>query len=210
VCSSWSVELVGCHRGFAKSDRQPDVWYIGLWPQYINISITILDIRSRSYFTTYGQLVSVYLGIEHPCGTCDQILLPVGMLLYEICGLISVGRPLWREDGSPICSVITQWSESFRTRNHTLPSHLRLPQPGEPGSRIYISQEQGGPVILPGTGFPLRRRLAGLRWRNSNPPPTWRDRPPYIYTSGIGWFSPKPNVKVTLRPTASQSVCLDA
>jgi hypothetical protein len=34
-------------------------------------------------------------------------------------------------------------------------------------------QEQGGPVIPPGTGFPFRRllRLAGLRWRYSNPPP---------------------------------------
>jgi hypothetical protein len=36
---------------------------------------------------------SVYLAIEHPCGTWDQILLPVGVLLSEICGLISV-RPL--------------------------------------------------------------------------------------------------------------------
>jgi hypothetical protein len=26
--------------------------------------------------------------------TCDQILLPVGMLLSEICILVSVGRPL--------------------------------------------------------------------------------------------------------------------
>jgi hypothetical protein len=30
---------------------------------------------------------SVCLGIEHPCGTCDQILLPVEMLLSEICSL---------------------------------------------------------------------------------------------------------------------------
>jgi hypothetical protein len=37
---------------------------------------------------------SVCIGIKHPCGTCDQILLPVGMVLSEICGLISVGRPL--------------------------------------------------------------------------------------------------------------------
>jgi hypothetical protein len=37
---------------------------------------------------------SVCLGIEHPCGTCDQILFPVGMLLPEICGLVSIGRPL--------------------------------------------------------------------------------------------------------------------
>jgi hypothetical protein len=70
-------------------------------------------------------------------------------LLPEICGLVSIGRPLWREDGSAICSVITQWSESLRTRNHTLLSHLRLPQPRGTGSRIYIPQEQGGPVIPP-------------------------------------------------------------
>jgi hypothetical protein len=68
---------------------------------------------------------------------------------------VSVGRPLWRKDGSAICSVITQWSESHRTRNHSLLSHLRLPKPGGPGPRIYIPHEQGGPVIPPGTGFPL-------------------------------------------------------
>jgi hypothetical protein len=36
------------------------------------------------------------------------------------------------------------------------------PQPGGPGPCIYASQCQGGPVILPGTGFPFRRLL---RWR---------------------------------------------
>jgi hypothetical protein len=98
---------------------------------------------------------SVCLGIEHPWGTCDQILLPVRMLLSEICSLVSIGCPLWREDGSAICGVIAQWSESLWTRNLTLLSHLRLPQPGGPGSRIYIPQEQGGAVISPGTEFPL-------------------------------------------------------
>jgi hypothetical protein len=67
--------------------------------------------------------------------------------------------PLWRENGSAICSVIIQWSESRKTRNHTLLSHLRLLQSGGPGSRVYILQEQGGPVIPSGTGFPLRRLL---------------------------------------------------
>jgi hypothetical protein len=122
----------------------------------------LFEVEARSYFTKDS------LGIEHPCGTCDQILLPVGMLLSETCSLGSVGRPLWRDDGSEAYSAITQWSESIRTRNHTLLSHLRLPQPGGPGSRMYIPQEEGGPVIPPGTGLPLRRllRLAGLRWRN--------------------------------------------
>jgi hypothetical protein len=55
----------------------------------------------------------------------------------------------------------------------------------------------GWPSYTPGTGFPLRRllRLAGLRWRNSNPDLTWRDRSMYIYIyiypSGIGCCSPK-------------------
>jgi hypothetical protein len=120
----------------------------------------------RCYFTTDSQ--SVCLGIEQPCRTCDQILLPVGMLLSEICGLVSVGCPLWREDGSAICSAITQWSESRWTRNHALLSHLRLPQPRAPGSRIYILQEQGGPVIPPGTWLEdirmcFRLKLKG-RW----------------------------------------------
>jgi hypothetical protein len=53
--------------------------------------------------------------------------------------------------------------------DHILLSHLRLSQPGGSGPRIYsyIPQEQGGPVILPGTGFPFHRllRFEGLRWR---------------------------------------------
>jgi hypothetical protein len=108
--------------------------------------MTIFYFEVRSYFTTDGQLVC--LGIEHPCGKSGQILLPVGMLLSEICGLVSVGRPLWREDGSAICSVITQWSELLRTRNHNLLSHLRLPKTEGPGSRIHIPQEQGGPAHI--------------------------------------------------------------
>jgi hypothetical protein len=40
-------------------------------------------------------------------------------------------------------------------------------------SPYLYPQEEGGPVIPPGTGFPFRRLLllAGLRWRYSNPPP---------------------------------------
>jgi hypothetical protein len=119
------------------------------------------EVRSSKLIN--GQSVSQYVCIEHPCGTRDQVLLPFGTLLSEICGLVSVGRPLWREDGSAICSVITQLSESRRIRNHTLLSHLQLPQPGGPGS-----QKQGGPVIPPGTGLRLRNECIHWlyqRWR---------------------------------------------
>jgi hypothetical protein len=52
-------------------------------------------------------------------------------------------------------------------------SDSRLPQPRSPSPRIYIPPENGGPVIPPDTGFPFHclLRLAGLRWRYSNPPP---------------------------------------
>jgi hypothetical protein len=51
-------------------------------------------------------------------------------------------------------------------------SDSSLFQPGEPGPRIYITQEQGVLDIPPGTGFPFCRllRLARLRWRYSNAP----------------------------------------
>jgi hypothetical protein len=48
------------------------------------------------------------------------------MLLSEICGLVSIGQPLWREDGSAISSVMTQWSESLRTGNQTKYGNLAL------------------------------------------------------------------------------------
>jgi hypothetical protein len=38
-------------------------------------------------------------------------------------------------------------------------SDPRLPQPDGPGHLTYIPQDQGGPVISPGIGFPFRRLL---------------------------------------------------
>jgi hypothetical protein len=97
--------------------------------------LSIQRLWSRNYSTTDGQPVSTSWCRAHS-GSSDLILLPVGGLMSESCSLVSVGRPLRREDGSAACSAITQWSESRRTRNHTLLSHLRFPQPGGPGSCI--------------------------------------------------------------------------
>jgi hypothetical protein len=92
-------------------------------------------------------------------GTCDQILLPVWRLLSCSCGAPSLRRG-W------VCSLQCNHSmvRVTQNRNHTLLSHLRLPQLGGPGSHIYIPQEQGGPVKPPGTGLPLRHllQLTGL------------------------------------------------
>jgi hypothetical protein len=84
---------------------------------------TIWRFRSRSYFKTDGQ--SVCLGVGHPFGAHDQILL-FPFFCRKIALLLVLGRLLWREDRSVICSAICQWSESRTTYNHTLLSHLRL------------------------------------------------------------------------------------
>jgi hypothetical protein len=105
---------------------------------------------------------SVYLGVESTLGLVTRYY-----FLSGSCSLVSIGRLLWPDDRSEVCSAITQCSESRRTHNHTSLSHLRLPQPAEQGPLIYIPQEQGGQVIFLGTVFPLHclLRLAGLWWR---------------------------------------------
>jgi hypothetical protein len=108
--------------------------------------------------------------------------------LLEGCCRVSVGRPLWQEDESAVCSAITQWFESCRTRNLTLLSHLRLPQ-------------TAGPSYTPRHWVPFTSPLTTRRWRYSNPPPTSRARSPYIFPPVTGWSGPKSKTKfkVTLR-----------
>jgi hypothetical protein len=61
----------------------------------------------------------------------------------------------------PEQSLLSQISAEL---SHILLSYLRLPQPGGLGPCIYIPQEQDGPVIPLGTGFPFCHPLwlAGL------------------------------------------------
>jgi hypothetical protein len=90
----------------------------------------------------------VYLGIKHPSGAYDQILLP-----SDSCGFVDMGQSRTR---GRVCrlqlllvlaSAVTFGSESRGTRHHILLSQLR--------------------------DFSFRRllRLALLRWRYSAPPP---------------------------------------
>jgi hypothetical protein len=82
------------------------------------------------------------------------------LLLSDSCGFVDMGRPLWREGGSVVynCCCLLQHSHS-QVRElrgswpHFTVSDLRLPQPWGPGPCIYVPQEQGGPVIPPGTAF---------------------------------------------------------
>jgi hypothetical protein len=168
--SSWSVAgLSGCSQQSSIKHASPNI-SPHLRCCFLSFFLSLKTChRSRSYFTTDGQSVSQSVSMSW-CrahfGTCDQILFLVVRFLSKNCSLVSVWHPLWWEDRAAVYSAITQWSELRKTLNRTLLPHLRLPQTGEPTSHIFILQKQSGPIIAPGTGFPLRRllRLAGLRW----------------------------------------------
>jgi hypothetical protein len=72
-----------------------------------------------------------------------------------------------------LASAVIFGSESRGTRDHILLSQVRDSPIWRARSPYLYLQEQGGPVIPPGTGFPFRRlsRLAGLWRRYLNPPP---------------------------------------
>jgi hypothetical protein len=82
------------------------------------------------------------------------------VLLSDRCGFVNVGRPLWRENGAVAYNC--QWSSPAKSFLSPSPTRLssyftvsdsRLLQPVGPGPRVYIPQEQDGPVIPPGTGL---------------------------------------------------------
>jgi hypothetical protein len=122
----------------------------------------------------------VRLGVRHPSGTRDQFffLLEIFFRQLRVCYLKAPSLTRGLVYNLLLLLVLASaaplGSESRGTQDHILLNQfLRLPQPGGPGPRIYIPQEQVGPDISPGTGFPIRRllRLTGLRWRYSIPPP---------------------------------------
>jgi hypothetical protein len=64
--------------------------YFATDSQYVLASSTLVGLATRYYFSMVEVTLrppvsqSVCLGIEHPCGTWDQILLPVAMLLWGV------------------------------------------------------------------------------------------------------------------------------
>jgi hypothetical protein len=124
--------------------------------------------QSQSYLTTDGQSASLSW-CQATIRAHDQFFFLLEICLdshgFGICNLLLL---------LVLTNAVSLGSESRGTQDHILlPQFLRLPQPGGPGFRIYIPQEQGYPDIPPGTGFPFRPllRLAVLGWRYSIPPP---------------------------------------
>jgi hypothetical protein len=91
----------------------------------------------------------VCLGIKHPSGAYDQIFITVRQLRVCWGGVLSLtrGRVYRLQLLLAIASAVIFGSEFRGTRDHILMSHIR---------------------DLP---FRRLRRLRGIRWRYSNPPP---------------------------------------
>jgi hypothetical protein len=122
----------------------------------------------------------VCLGVRHQSGTRDQFLflLEISFRQLRVCFFVTPSLTRGRVCNLllllVLASAVPLGSESRGTEDHILLfQFLRLPQPGGPGPRIYIPQQQGGPDIPPGNGFPFPRLLwlAGLRWKYSIQPP---------------------------------------
>jgi hypothetical protein len=136
-------------------------------------TIAGLTSQSQRYVTTDGQSASLSW-CQVPSWTQDQIFVTVRPLLVCWCGAPCLKR-------GRVCRLQFCWSSP--AQSYSGPSTVgswpyftvldsKIPPPAGTRHRIYIPQEQGGPLISPGTGFSFHRllRLAGLRWRCSNPP----------------------------------------
>jgi hypothetical protein len=137
--------------------------------------------KSKLYYErqSFGQSVLVWGTHLEPATNSPFFFFLYWQLRISCCGAPSLTRG--RVSNTRIVAqlrlglarAVTLESKSRRTHDHILLSHLRLPQPGGQGPRIYIPPEQGGPVIPLGTGVPFCRllRLAGQRFSYCNPPP---------------------------------------
>jgi hypothetical protein len=115
----------------------------GTFPDFKFLWVTIiffLHVGTKSKLLYDRRPVTRYVLVLSPLWHCDCDL-----------WLVFVWPPLWLVDGSAVNSAITQWSESRRTRNHTLLSHLRFHQPGaeaEVTLRLTVGQSVSQSVRL--------------------------------------------------------------
>jgi hypothetical protein len=99
----------------------------------------------------------VRLGVRHTSRTRNQFFFLLEILFRQLRSCYFVAPSLTR---GRVCNLLLLLVLAM-----TVPlgsesaGFKRLPQPGGPGPRIRILQEQGGPVIPPGTGFPFCRLL---------------------------------------------------
>jgi hypothetical protein len=129
----------------------------------------------------------VCVGVKHPSGVYDQIFISVRQLRVCWCVALSLmrKRACRLQLLLALASAVILRLESRGTRDHILLSQIR-DSPNLEG-QVRVPQERGSPVIPPGTGFPFRRllRLAGIRWRYSNPPSEYTNTFQIIYNKSV-------------------------
>jgi hypothetical protein len=101
--------------------------------------------------------------------------------LSDDCGFLVVWRPLWREDGSVIyCTIASRpcqsshsWVEVQQNSWPYFTVSSETPPTWRARSLYLYPPGTGWPNYTPGHWVPFCRllRLAGQRWRYSNPPP---------------------------------------
>jgi hypothetical protein len=129
--------------------------------------------QSQSYVTIDGQSANLswnnapIWGLRPEFCYCQAV---AGLLMWGAFSDDRTALPFIIAAGPRQCSH-SRVRVSWDSWPYFTVSDLRLPQPGGP-----VPQEQGGPVIPPGTGFPFRRllQLAGLRGSHR---PDWLGRP---------------------------------
>jgi hypothetical protein len=85
--------------------------YLVFWRSVLYVMVVKLVLgKSKSELHYDRQPVgrSVLVSGTHSSGTRDQFF-PFSLWSFlDSCGFVGVGRPLWREDGSVICSAMMQ------------------------------------------------------------------------------------------------------
>jgi hypothetical protein len=118
----------------------------------------------------------VNLGVKHPSGAYEQILISVRQLLVYWSGALSLTRErICRlQLLAALTSAVILGTESCRIRDYILLSQIRDFPNMEGQVPVFISPRNTvAQLYTQALGSPFRRllRLAGLRWRYSNPPP---------------------------------------
>jgi hypothetical protein len=75
-----------------------------VWPKHV---VAVTSEKEKKICCVDGPIITLLINT-------------ITFIIADVYWYVSIGRPLWREDGAAIFSVITEWSESLRTRNHTL------------------------------------------------------------------------------------------
>jgi hypothetical protein len=138
------------------------------WWQTLNLYITFHSKKKLIWCLIFEVEVNLWPtvsrpvcpGVRRPSGTCDQFffLLEISFRQLRLCYFVAPSLTRGQVCNLLYNCVWTLPEQSLLGRSPAeltaiFYSLLRLPQPGGPDSHIYIPQQQGDPVIAPGTGY---------------------------------------------------------